>query len=314
MKSDMKPKISVWMTCYNQEKYIDEAVQSVLDQTLQPYEILISDDCSTDGTIKILEDFELKYPDLIKVYFQQVRLGITKNKNFIISKVGGDYITWLDGDDLFHPHKLEKEMECLKAFSSAKIVFSDVDCINDKGEFLHKWYERKMVERAFEKDINAPTLLTCFPAILKVDTRFAHQRNELIHKDVLDAVGMLNEDITLWQDYEYRIRLFKEFDAIYNPSTQQGYRYYQEASRYSSTKYFFEDLAYIYKKHIKNVQDWKLQVHWLNALQCRNQNGDDNSMPKFPTKIIFMYKCKGLVQSCGWWWKSLLKLLFPLLR
>jgi len=90
--SNEKPRISVWITFHNQKKYIGEAVQSVVDQTLRPLEVLISDDCSTDGTQDILKDFESKYSGLIKVYYQPVRLGITKNKNFILSKTQGDYI------------------------------------------------------------------------------------------------------------------------------------------------------------------------------------------------------------------------------
>jgi len=122
------------MTSYNQEKYIGEAVQSVLTQTLKPYEIIISDDCSTDETQKILKEYELKYPNLIKVYYQPVRLGITKNKNFIINKIQGDYVTWLDGDDRFYPQKLEKEIELLQQHPEAEMVFSNVRAIDQSGK------------------------------------------------------------------------------------------------------------------------------------------------------------------------------------
>ena len=75
--------ISVWMTCYNKAEYLIEAVESVLNQTLKPLELLISNDCSTDGTREILDRYAQKYPDLIKVYHQEKQLGITPNKNFI---------------------------------------------------------------------------------------------------------------------------------------------------------------------------------------------------------------------------------------
>lgn len=296
------PKISVWMTCYNQENYIGEAVQSVLNQTLMPYEILISDDCSTDQSRKILKEFELKFPDLIKVYYQPVRLGITKNKNFILSRVKGEYITWLDGDDRFRPRKLEKEIECLQKFPEAKIVFSDVDCIDSKGEFLYKCYKKELVEKALKKEINCATLLECYPAIFFVDYGFAHQRNELVHKDVINAVGMYDENVILWQDYEYRIRQFKEFNAVYNPFPLQDYRDHSEANRHSSSEDFLKDLVYIYNKYSKDIRGLKLTKSWYLKFRGRLGNIKHSDRPRFPILNcmvfelgIFLIRCRKII-------------------
>ena len=281
MDSDV-PKISVWMTCYNNENYIDEAIQSVLNQTLMPYELLISDDCSTDKSRKILGRYELMYPEIIKVYYQPVRLGITKNKNFIINRVKGEYVTWLDGDDRFHPKKLEREVECLQMFPNAKIVFSDVNYIDSNGEFLNMWYKKGYVEEAFKKNINRPTLLKCYPEILFVSNRFAHQRNELVYKDVINIVGMHDESIVLWQDYEYRIRMFKEFDAVYNPFPLQDYRNHPNSSRYSNPRSFMKDLIFIYNKYVKAKRSLRLSQHWY--LRFRGKRGDikHSDRPRFP--------------------------------
>jgi len=302
------PKISVWMTCCDQEKYIGEAVQSVLNQTLMPYEILISDDCSTDRTRKILKEFELKFPDLIKVYYQPVRVGITKNKNFILSKVKGEYVTWLDGDDRFHPQKLEKEIEQMQRHPEARIVFSNVNKINSAGAYVGDWLNDSIVQDAVvtHQKKSDTIAISYFPAILFVGEQFAHLRNELISKQILDAVGTFDENIILWQDYEHRIRMFKKNKAIHYPFALQDYRNHTSASRHSLCNDHFNDLVYIYHKHIRNIQSWRPNFHWYCYLpHCVKNNGANSNMPRFPigfvlisTGLIFIRKSKYLILKC----------------
>lgn len=91
------------IVCYNSEKFISDTIKSCLNQAYSDFEIIISDDCSTDSTWEIIESFTDKR---IKCYKQQINLGEYDNRNFCISKSSGEYIIFIDGEDLLYPHAL----------------------------------------------------------------------------------------------------------------------------------------------------------------------------------------------------------------
>ena len=92
-------KLSVFIVSYNQEEYITQAIESIVNQSVVPYEIVISDDCSTDNTWNIIQDYATKYPTLVKPYRNESNIGIYKNFNQATSLVTGNLITCVAGDD-----------------------------------------------------------------------------------------------------------------------------------------------------------------------------------------------------------------------
>lgn len=92
-------KISVFTTCYNQENYIAEAIESVVNQSIHPFEYIICDDCSTDRTWEIVQSYQSKYSNIIKSYRNEKNLGLYQNFNFAQSLVTGNLITCVSGDD-----------------------------------------------------------------------------------------------------------------------------------------------------------------------------------------------------------------------
>ena len=93
-------KISILMICYNQEQYIAEALDSALNQSRLPYEIIISDDFSTDNTWPIILEYQKKYPELIKAYRNNSNIGIYPNYEKVKEYFGGNIACFLSGDDL----------------------------------------------------------------------------------------------------------------------------------------------------------------------------------------------------------------------
>jgi glycosyltransferase involved in cell wall biosynthesis len=135
--------ISVFMVVYNQEKFIAEAIESVINQELiimKGLEIVISDDCSTDGTAEILKEYKVKYPDLIKLNINSVNQGITKNSNIALSMCTGEYIAFTAGDDLLAPKRLISQLNWFKKNPDAVLCTSAVEVFFDysmivKGPF-----------------------------------------------------------------------------------------------------------------------------------------------------------------------------------
>lgn len=107
--------ISVYIVSYNQKDYIRQAIESVLIQKIHIYELYISDDCSTDGTWEIIQEYQQQYPELIKAHRHDKNLGVFKNYNFAEKQLSGNLITAIAGDDYIKPGYFEEVVNCLKS-------------------------------------------------------------------------------------------------------------------------------------------------------------------------------------------------------
>lgn len=107
-------KISVFIVSYNQEEYIAQAIESVVQQSVKPYEIIISDDCSKDNTWNIIKQYQSQYPTLIKAFRNDPNLGIFRNFNEATRKTSGNLITCVAGDDFIMPGYFEHVCRCVE--------------------------------------------------------------------------------------------------------------------------------------------------------------------------------------------------------
>lgn len=107
---DSNTLISIILPSYNLEKYIAETIESVITQTYNNWELLITDDCSTDKTVEIITSYALKDPR-IKLFQLKKNSGAGVARNNSISQASGRYIAFLDGDDWWYPDKLEKQIK-----------------------------------------------------------------------------------------------------------------------------------------------------------------------------------------------------------
>lgn len=108
-------QISVCIVTYNQEKYIAECLDSIVTQkTNFKFEIIVGDDCSTDNTRSIIQEYVEKYPDLIIPVFHKKNVGVVENIKQVYEVAKGKYIAHLDGDDLALPEKLQKQFDVME--------------------------------------------------------------------------------------------------------------------------------------------------------------------------------------------------------
>ncbi|MFE7914333.1 glycosyltransferase family 2 protein, partial [Bacillus mobilis] len=104
--------VSVIVPLYNAEKYIAETMESILNQTYKNIEIVIVDDGSKDQSSSIVKNFKKKYPEQIQ-YILQENQGVSVARNTGIENANGEYISFLDSDDLWHSTKIEKQIESM---------------------------------------------------------------------------------------------------------------------------------------------------------------------------------------------------------
>ena len=134
------PVVSVCVITYNQEKYIRQCLQSIVDQVTDfDYDIIVGEDCSTDGTRAIVKEFEERYPEVVKPIYQSKNIG-GGNYNFLTvhNAAKGEYIAHVDGDDYFLPNKLQVQKRFLEmnpefslVWHRAKIVDSNDTCLTE---------------------------------------------------------------------------------------------------------------------------------------------------------------------------------------
>ena len=136
------PLVSVCMITYNHRNFIAQAIDSVLMQEVDfPVEIIIHDDCSTDGTADIVRNYAQRFPQLIRPTLQTENQYSQGKKPLLnnFKEARGKYLALLDGDDAWtDPHKLQKQTECLEKHPEHILCYGNVTCVNEKDEVLEK--------------------------------------------------------------------------------------------------------------------------------------------------------------------------------
>lgn len=150
-----KPKVSVCVVTYNQVKYIRQCLQSIVDQeTKFQLEVIVGDDCSTDGTQAIVQEFSEKYPKILKPIFHSKNIGAHENYILIHSQAAGEYIVHVDGDDYCLPGKLQAQADYLDANKDCQILWHRMKIINSQtGKIYDQQYDgAALAARKFSVD------------------------------------------------------------------------------------------------------------------------------------------------------------------
>lgn len=128
--------LSVCVRTHNQERFIGEALDSVLRQnTTFPFEIIVSDDASTDGTVGILQDYQKQNPEKIRLLLQETNIGGPENLKRVIEASYAIYITCLDGDDFYtDDYKLQKQIDVLEAHPEYAACFHNTWYADEHGQ------------------------------------------------------------------------------------------------------------------------------------------------------------------------------------
>ena len=133
-----EPLVSILCTVYNKEPWLVQTIESFLAQKTDfPVEILLIDDASTDGSKSIIEDYQARYPERIRAFYNEENLGIAKTWVAICQEARGFYIARCDGDDFWlDQHKLQKQVALLKANPQSRWSNTDFDLYNEKGQLI----------------------------------------------------------------------------------------------------------------------------------------------------------------------------------
>lgn len=177
-------KISVIMPAYNCEKYIESAISSVLQQTYTNLELIVVDDKSADNTLKCLESIKEKDSRLI-VFQNPINKGVSYTRNHAIKNASGEWLAFIDSDDVWEKDKLEKQIQIIES-NESQFVFSGCNFIDENGTSIKSEFEvPKIVDYSAMLKQN---FIPCSSVL--VSSSLGLEFNENIH--------MIHEDYLLW--------------------------------------------------------------------------------------------------------------------
>jgi len=197
-----EPRVSIIIPTYNRAHMIGDAIQSVLNQSFQNFEIIIVDDASTDSTENIVKGFSDKR---IKYIQHKVNKGGSAARNTGIKASTGKFIAFLDSDDWWHPKKLENQLSKMETSKlSPALVYTGLKQVNNEGKLI------KEIIPIFRGNI--------FQELL-IENVVGTTSSVLLRKEIFNSVGLFDENLPSRQDLDLWLRIARKytFDYVKTP-------------------------------------------------------------------------------------------------
>ncbi len=198
--------ISVIIPVYNGEKTIRETIESVLSQTFRDFELIILNDGSQDSTLEVVSSIQ---DSRLKV-FSHPNAGLAASRNRGTFHAVGEYISFIDADDLWTPDKLETQLKALQDNPEAAVAYSWTNYIDESGQFL-----RRGGYLTANGDVYAKLLVVDF---------LENGSNPLIRRQALIQVGGFDESLPAAEDWDILLRLAAQYSFVAVPYPQILYR------------------------------------------------------------------------------------------
>jgi glycosyltransferase involved in cell wall biosynthesis len=215
--------VSVIIRTFNRAHSISQAINSALRQTYTDFEILVVDDGSTDDTPQAVQSFA---DSRIRVLRHHTNLGVGAACNTGIRAANGEYIAWLDSDDLWCPEKLQRQVAFLEKYTEVDAVFSDV-CIHDKDVEVLSLTEHMRAFRAFSdgRPLGSEFVVSQRQMYLCLLQEVPIKPTALVvRRNVFDKVGVFDESARSGEDWEFLLRLARvsSFGYIHQPLAEMN--------------------------------------------------------------------------------------------
>ena len=264
--SSARPLVSVIMPTYNGEDFVAETIESVLSQTYEPIELVVVDDASNDDTPDIVASYAERVPGRIRLESRQERLGPTRRRNDALALAEGPLIAWLDQDDLWLPHKTERQVEVMRERPDVGLVYAGYEAFDDEtGETL-PWRDRSSEA---EGDVLVP---------LFVHGCFVGSLTALFRREVLARrnLRLRDADFSFGDDYYLWLELSLDWQVVRIDEVLARYRRHgqNESSRLAGTNFHLKRVALLrefldeFPEARRRLGTWRkrgLAEHYLKA-------------------------------------------------
>ncbi len=202
-----KPLVSVVMNCYNSDTYLKEAIDSVIAQTYENWELIFWDNQSTDKSAEIVKSYDDKR---IKYFYAPTHTTLGEARNKALEKVNGEYIAFLDCDDLYLPQKIEKTLECFKSDEIGLVYTNGYTLFQDKNNKKAFYNKVQLSGDVFEAwiasyQVMIPSVMFKKSTLANMnylfDTRFSmvEEFDFFVRMSKLSQVYYLDEKLCIWR-------------------------------------------------------------------------------------------------------------------
>lgn len=250
------PLVSVWMITYNHERYISHALDSVLGQkTNFNFEIVIGEDCSLDNTRKILNEYQNKYPSIIKALYHEKNVGAIRNANeFTIPMCIGQYISALEADDYWtYEHKLQKQVDFLEANPEYAMVCTDYDVLYQSDNRIEKDYLKTNFGYTEPKDVELEYYINKRKYIRTLTACFRREQYDKYVSEIDEKIRNNNAagDLPIWLYFlaTSKVKYLPDSTAVYRVSPNTASRIQDRQKRFEFSQAISGILEYYAAKY-----------------------------------------------------------------
>ncbi|ACM19815.1 glycosyltransferase [Geotalea daltonii FRC-32] len=239
----MTPLVSIIIPVYNGSNYLKQAIDSALNQTYKYIEILVINDGSNDGGLT--EEIARSYGDKIR-YHCKPNGGVATALNTGINLAAGDYISWLSHDDLYLPHKIERQISTIASIGGSDVIsYSNYETIDAKNNVLRT----VRLETSEIYDCKLAFLLQLFISSI-------HGCSLLIPRKCFTEVGYFKESLRTTQDYDLWFRLLqKGFAFTHLPEILIQSRFHNEQGTHSLYAVHLKEAEQLYLRAVNTFYD-----------------------------------------------------------
>jgi glycosyltransferase involved in cell wall biosynthesis len=259
------PKVSIIIPTYNRANLLKLAIESVLNQSFQDFEIIVCDNASVDCTRLEVEKF---HDVRIKYFFNKKNIGVVRNHNFAIEKCNGEYLHFFSDDDIMKENSLEIKVKELEKNKKAVLIHTNINIIDSIGNissnqhWAYQWEFSSSVlidNRPIEGKIVLDYLLNFW--------NFISLPTVMVRMDVIKKSNLLSTELNLYCDYGFWCELANYGQFIYLEEKTVDYRFHSSNTIYqSSFKQGFRELQLIKKKNLGNL------YYYNNYFKLKNQS------------------------------------------
>ena len=294
------PFFSVIIPLYNKEKFVENAVKSILEQTFSDFEIIIIEDCSTDKSSDVASKIN---SNKIKIVQHEKNKGLSAARNTGIKNSSARYITFLDADDVWKSNYLEKIHDLILRFPDAKLLATNYEelypnnviVLPKNGSAVNK--KDSIIQDFFEISLTQPLYCSC---------------SLCVEKSVFETIGLYDEKITYGEDIDFNIRANNYFKLAYSNAVLVTYTMFSEnqitnaslknkvipdfdayetlTSTNPSLKKYLDFNRYVFAKQYKLENDFTNFYKMKHGIETKNLNFKQRLLLKSPLFLLRLIK------------------------
>jgi glycosyltransferase involved in cell wall biosynthesis len=294
------PFFSVIIPLYNKEKFVENAVNSILKQTFSDFEIIIVEDCSTDKSWDVVSKIA---SDKIKIVQHEKNKGLSASRNSGIKIANANYLTFLDADDVWKPNYLAKIHALIQQFPEAKLLATNYEELYPNNVVVLPKNNSSNIEKDgiindfFQTSLAQPLYCSC---------------SLCVEKSVFVTIGYFDEKITFAEDIDFNIRANNRFKLAYSKEALVTYTMLSEnqitttnlknkvipnfdshetlAAKNHSLKKYLDFNRYVFAKHFKMEKDTVNFYKMKSGIDPKNLNFKQRLLLKSPLLLLQIIK------------------------